>query len=96
MCILSVYGEQQVKTALMIFLVSSSCPVAIIIFAVLCCFWNVLLLYSQFCQLGSFSIHIALRNLKQPGELMRPDDMLFSQDYLTGQYTESRLSYFMM
>ncbi|XP_062389241.1 very-long-chain enoyl-CoA reductase [Sardina pilchardus] len=38
------YGEQQIKTALMIFL---------------------------FCQLGNFSIHITLRNLKQPGSKVK-------------------------
>ncbi|TTA69409.1 Very-long-chain enoyl-CoA reductase [Bagarius yarrelli] len=43
-CLITDYGEQQVKTALGIFL---------------------------FCQLGNFSIHVVLRNLKPPGSKIK-------------------------
>ena len=85
-CVFSAYGEQQVKTAVMIFLVNiSCCAVANKYFILLFLGCKLLItiditnLYPQFCQLGSFSIHIALRNLKQPGELMRQAWRAFPQ-----------------
>lgn len=66
----TVYGQQQINIGLYIFLVSLR-----YLQVVLCWLSKYLtdahlwvFLLSQFCQVGNFSIHIALRNLKPPGE----------------------------